>query len=135
MAQNDKKIRCALYCRNHTSYDLCLWPKVFPKYFFQILIFGVNSGLKGRKMAQNDKKLSLSHSISQEAYIMAIFGTRVKWWHLQTFFSFFQNFDFPGCYGKRAKNDPKWQKILSLTPYVRSRTSYDFGFWYTRVKW
>ena len=32
-----------------------------------------------------------------------------------TFFSFFQNFDFLGCYrGKRAKNDPKLEEKLSV---------------------
>ena len=39
-------------------------------YFFQTLIFGANSGVKGQKLAQNDKNLFLSHSISQEAYII-----------------------------------------------------------------
>ena len=37
-------------------------------FFFQISIFGVNSVVKGQKMAQNDKKFCLLHSISQEAY-------------------------------------------------------------------
>ena len=36
-------------------------------YFFQILIFGVNSRVKGQKLAENDKKLCVSHSLSQEA--------------------------------------------------------------------
>ena len=40
--------------------------------FFQILIFGVNSEVKGQKMAQNDKMLCLSYSISQEAYIIIV---------------------------------------------------------------
>ena len=38
-------------------------------HFFKILVFGVNRRVKEQKMAQNDKKLCLSHSISQEAYI------------------------------------------------------------------
>ena len=40
-------------------------------HFFQIKIFMVNSGLKGQNMAQNDKKLCLSHCVSQEAYIIS----------------------------------------------------------------
>ena len=44
-------------------------PGVF-LHFFQVLIFGVNSGVKGQKMAENDIKLCLSYSISQEAYII-----------------------------------------------------------------
>ena len=39
-------------------------------YFFLVFIFGVNSGVKGQKIAQNDKKLCLSYTISQEAYII-----------------------------------------------------------------
>ena len=70
-------VRRAFYLRNHTSYDLHLW-NTFEKdnisecflYFFQTLIFGANSGVKGQKLAQNDKNLFLSHSISQEAYII-----------------------------------------------------------------
>ena len=36
--------------------------------FFKILIFWVVSGVKGQKIAQNDKKIP-SRSIPQEAYI------------------------------------------------------------------
>ena len=38
-----------------------------------------------------------------------------KWWHLQMFFSVFQNFGF--------------------LDYPRNCTSYDCSFWYTCVKW
>ena len=49
---------CALYLRNHTSYDLHLWytcvigslyVQVF-LHLFQIFIFGVNSGVKGQNL-------------------------------------------------------------------------------------
>ena len=55
-------------------------------------------------------------------------------WYLQVFF---QNFDFLDCqWGKRAKNGPKWQKILSVSLCIlRNRTPYDCEFWYTCVKW
>ena len=50
-------------------------------------------------------------------------------------FSFFQNFDLVGCWrGKREKMAQNVKKIISLTPYLRNHTSYDCGFWYTRVK-
>ena len=39
-------------------------------HFFKILIFWVVRVVKGKKMAQNDKKFCLSHSISQEPYIL-----------------------------------------------------------------
>ena len=38
--------------------------------FFQILIFWVARGVKSQKLAQNEKKFCLSHSISQEPYII-----------------------------------------------------------------
>ena len=44
---------------------------IFPGFFlhFQIFIFGINSGVKGQKMAQNYKKKIVLYSISREAYI------------------------------------------------------------------
>ena len=59
--------------------------------------------------------------MSQESYIiwfsfmvLHLWYSCVKWQYFQDFFSFFQNFDFLCCWrGKRAKNSPKWQKILS----------------------
>ena len=62
MAQNEKKLCCALYLRNHTSCDLCLWYTCvtvwYPQgvlHLFQIFIFGVSSGVKWQKVAWNDK--------------------------------------------------------------------------------
>ena len=37
---------------------------------------------------------------------------------LLTFFLFFQNFDFSGFFGGRAKNSLKWQKILSVALHI-----------------
>ena len=63
--------------RDHTSHDLHLRAHAYKGnisriflYFFQILIFGFNNWVKRQKMAQNDIKLCLLHSISQEAYII-----------------------------------------------------------------
>ena len=40
-------------------------------------------------------------------------------WYLSVFFSFIPNFDFLGCWwGKRAKNVPKWQKIISVMLHI-----------------
>ena len=39
-------------------------------HFSKILIFWIHKGLKGQKMVQNDKKLCLLCSISQEPYII-----------------------------------------------------------------
>ena len=41
-------------------------------HFFKILIFQVVSWVKGKKMTQNNKKLCLSHSISQESHIWCL---------------------------------------------------------------
>ena len=67
--------------------------------------------------------------------------TYVKWWYLQGFFSFFQNFDFLGFFQQilYIKGD-KWPKMknnnyICHTPYLRNRTSSDHNFWYTYVKW
>ena len=49
-------------------------------HFFQVLIFRVNSGVKGQKMAQNDKKtLSVAPYILRTIHHMIfIYGTYVK---------------------------------------------------------
>ena len=47
-------------------------------HLFQIVIFGVNSGVKGQKMAQNDQKLCVVFRISGSIHHMiVIFGTCV----------------------------------------------------------
>ena len=116
---------CSSYLRNHTSYDCHLWYtcvkwwylKVVFFHFFKILIFWVVSVVKEQKMPQNDKQLCLSHSISKEPCIIW-FPFMV---HMCTLmpspdaFLFFQNFDFP-C--KVAKNEPKWQSTLSVSPHI-----------------
>ena len=80
MAQNDKKL-CLLCLISQEPYvmlsscmeHMCnrIISLVFFVFFYsKFLFFGVNSGVKGQKMAQNDKKLCLSYSIYQEAYII-----------------------------------------------------------------
>ena len=100
--------------------------------FFKILIFWVHSGVKGQKMVWNDKKLCLSHSISQEPYIIWLSLVVQMCKMIMSLGVFFQcdNFDFPDCQGaERAKNDPKWQKFLSVTPFI-SGTIYHMIFIY-----
>ena len=50
------------------------------------------------------------------------------------FFTFFPNFTFWG-WGKRAKNDLKWQKIVYRIPYLSKHTSYDCVFCGSSFKW
>ena len=104
MVQNDKKL--CLSCS--ISQEPCIiWllfmvqmckiiisPGVF--FNFKILIFWVVRGLKGQKMAQNDKKFCLSHSISQEPYIIWLWFLvhMCKMMISPANFFIFQNFDF-----------------------------------------
>ena len=48
-------------------------------YLFQIYIFGINSGVKGQKMAQSDKKLCLVvfHISGSIHHMIVIFGAHV----------------------------------------------------------
>ena len=85
---------------------------------FKILIFWVVSWIKVQKMVQNDKEICLSCSISQEPYIIwFLFMVHIcKMIISLGIFLIFPNFDFSGWFfgGKRTKNSPKWQKILSV---------------------
>ena len=59
---------------------MCNWiisPGFF-LHFFKTFIFGVNSGIKEEKMAQNNKKLCVLFHISGSIHDMVvIFGTHV----------------------------------------------------------
>ena len=60
-------------------------------------------------MAQNDKKLCLSYSLSQEPHMIVVFGTHMLNDDISSnFFHFFkiQIFWVSRGGGKRAKNDP-----------------------------
>ena len=93
---------------------------VFFFHFFKILIFWVVSGVKGQKMVQNDKKICLSHSTSQEPYIIRLlFMVHMSAMIIFSgIFLIFQNFDFLCCQGlERAKN-AKNAQALSVGPYI-----------------
>ena len=111
------------YLKNHISYDCHLWKACIKWcffHFFKSLIFWVRRGVKGQKTVQNDKKLCLSCTISQEPCIIWL-SFLVQMCKIVSPGVFFQcqNFDFPGCQGaESAKNGPKWQKKLSITPYI-----------------
>ena len=90
---------------------------------FKILIFWVVSGLKGQKMAQNDKNFCLLHLIFQEtiSFDLHLWYTYMYKSIISPgiFFIFFNILIFgiirgKGS-GKREKNGPKWQKILSVS--------------------
>ena len=66
MKKSNNYIHHAQYLRNSIAYDISR--HFF--HFFRILIFWVVSGVKRQKMVQNEKKICLSRSISQEPYII-----------------------------------------------------------------
>ena len=65
-------------------------------HFFQILIFGVNSGIKKQKWPKMSKNCLTSYLRNYTSYDCGFCYTSVKWWYLQQIFSFFQKFDFSG---------------------------------------
>ena len=128
-------------------------------HFFWIFIFGVNSGVKGHKMAQNDvchipylrkymilifgthvsnndiskmtKKFCWSHSISQDAsYECGFWYTCVKWWCLIFLFVFFWGGGGGG--GARVKGQKMTLPIsVCYTLYLKNCRSYHEDYWYT----
>ena len=107
IAQNEKQqyIHHAPYFRNSIAYDHDFWDTCVEWYlqvlfsFFQNLIFGIFSEVKGQKMAQNDKKLCLLRFISEKPYILWL-GFLVQMCKMMTspdVFFIFSSFDFWSC--------------------------------------
>ena len=115
-------------------------------HFFQILIFGVNSGSKKKKWPEITKNyvcpstpyLSM-HTSFDCVFLLCKFKMMTS---PDVFFFFKKKFWFCGLLGgkgwgargskrqKIAQNDKKF----CLTSYLRNCISYDCGFWYTWVK-
>ena len=145
MAQNDKNLSLS-YSISQEPYIIWLSFMVhickmissgffFFFHFFKNFIFQYVRWVKCQKMAQNGKIFRLSHSISQEAYMIW------SWFLLHMckmmICSFFSQFRFSRLLGRwKSKNWPKMIKnSVRLTPYLRNRTSYDCDVWYTCVRW
>ena len=135
-------VRHTPYLRNYTSYGCDFWytcekwcylQQIFT--FFRILIFGVVRGVKGQKTVQNDKKFYLSHSISQEPYIIwfSFIVHMCKMIISPGFFFIFSKFWFSGFSGGwKGKKWPKMTKMsVCCTFYFRNHISYDLHVWYT----
>ena len=94
--------------------------------------------IKQQIMVQNDKKLCPLHSLSQEQYIIGLsFMAHMCKMIISAgffssfffFFFFFLKFSFFGLsVGKRAKNVPKSQKILSVVLYISGTMHYVISF-------
>ena len=97
-------IRCAPYFRNRTSSDHKFWYTCVKWWylleFFSVLslIFWVVRGVKGQKMAENDKNYVCCASyLRNYTYDCYLWYKCAESWYIQTFFSYFQSFNFLGC--------------------------------------
>ena len=117
-----------------------------PGFFsFYIFIFRAIMGVKGQKMAQDDKKLCLLYLISQEPYIiwLSYIADLCKMMISPVVFFIFSKFWFFGLLGrgnKRAKNCPKWERILSVMLNISGIIHhvifiYGSSLLYSCVKW
>ena len=132
------------YLRNSIAYNHDFWNTCAKWWclrgffhFFKILIFWVVSGVKVQKMAQNDKKLCLLHSISQEAYIIWLWFL-VHVWNddiFRYFFSFFQVVIFWDISGVKGQKMTQNGKKFCLTLCLGNCASCDCSVWYTYAKW
>ena len=102
-------------------------------HFFKVLIFCVYN-VKVQKTVQNDKKFCLSRSRSQEAYIIWLsFMVHMceMLISLGDFFQYFKILIFWVVRGVKGQNGPRWQKILSVAPYISGVIYHDLHLWYT----
>ena len=140
--KNDNYICHMAYFRKSIAYDYDFWytcvkwwylpGNFFSFFFFEIFIFQAVKGVKGEKMARDNKKiLSGALHISRTIYDMiVIYDTLVSNVDISRrfffFFFIFSKFWFSGSLGregcKRAKDGPKWEKILCRAPYHRNHT-------------
>ena len=136
MVQNYKKsVCCAFYFRNHISYGLHLWYTcmykriISPGFFLISSKFWFSGSLgwaKGQKVAQNEKIFCLSHSASQEPYIIWLWFL-VHMCKIFFIFSEFWFFRFSGGY--KGKKDPKLPISVCFDLYLRNCISYHWDFY------
>ena len=128
-------ICCMPYLRNSIAYDNDFWYTCVKWWFLQVFFsffwnFHVSGKLEGKR-AKNSPKWNkamtfVMHHISGNsiAYHPDFCYTCVKWWYLQVFFSFLQNFDFSGFWvvnrQKLVQNDKKFCLLCSISqePYI-----------------
>ena len=71
-------------------------------HVFKILIFGFVSWVTGQKVAQNEKKLCCTHISGTMHHMISFMVHMCKIIVSLCFFSFFQNFNLPGCWWVKA---------------------------------
>ena len=140
MALNDKKF-CLSHSKSQEAYTIWSWflmniCKILTSpgpffYFFKILIFWIILGVyKGKEWPKMKK-----HSVYLKWNLRNCTLYVHDFWYTFEMMTFpgtvfiFPNFWFSGSLGRmreggtRAKNDPKWQKIMSR-PYIKSQELY-----------
>ena len=143
--QNDKKvISVTLYILGTIHhmilfmvrmYKVVISPGIF-LHFFEIFVFGVISGVKEQKMAQNDKKLCLSRSVfrNRKSYDCHFWYTWVMMISPAIVFIFSKFWFFGFFFGKTVKNDPKLPISVCHALYLRNCRSYHWDFLHIGVK-
>ena len=104
---------------------------------------GGEGGGEGKKGPRSQKHSiwCTSYLRNHISYNCHLWYTCVKWWYCQVFFSFFKILILWVVVGgggggfKRAKNGPKWEKIVFRAPYLKNHTSCDFHLGYSCLKW
>ena len=145
MVQNDKKF-CLLHAISQepnmiwSSFcNMQMWNDNISRMFFHFFSKFWFFRLLGREKGKNSPKRQKTQLclISQESYViwLSFMLHMCKMIISPSVFSFFQIFNFLVISGVKGQKMAKWQKILSLTLYLRNRTWYNCGFWYTCVKW
>ena len=135
-AKNSPKLQKVLSVALHFSgiihhilviYDTLVWNNDISRHFFHffsILIFWVVRGVKGEKIVQDEKKLCLLHSISQETYIIwfSFMVHMCKMIMSVGIFLIFSKFLFSGLSvvsgQKITQNDKKLLCLISQEPYI-----------------
>ena len=133
-------------------------------FIFLYFHFWAVRGVKGQKMTQDDKKISLLQLISQEPYIIwfsfdmsfmvhiwfisqesytsydfDLWYSCLKWKYLHGCFSFLKKCWFSGLWeegggGKMEKIAQTDKNSVCCAWYLRNHTSYDCHLWYTSVQ-
>ena len=103
--------------------------------FFKFWFFGLLSGVKSQKMAQNNKKFSLSHSVSQELYQFLV-HIRKMMLSPAIFFSFskFWFFRFLGSRGVvKGETMTHNDHFQSVTLYISGIVDHNIKIFGTQV--
>ena len=137
--KNNKYICHAPYLMNSIAYDHDFW-YTFVKWWYLHMLFPVSQNFeKEQKMVQNDKTLCLSHSMSQEPYIIWLsFMIHMRKMVISAgiFFIFSKFWFFGSIEGVKGQKIAQNDKKLCLSHSVSQEPYMIYcDFWFTCVKW